>query len=128
LATATGRFTYANGGHNRPLLYRAASGEWEELATSGIALGVLPQAEIPEAETEIRPGDVLVIYTDGVTEAMDMEMVEFGLERMKAAIGDPAGVSASVVQDRVVAAVSNHMGEQPQWDDFTLLVAKRAGI
>ncbi len=128
LDTATGRFTYANGGHNRPLLYRAASGEWEELATSGIALGVLPQAEIPEAETEIRPGDVLVIYTDGVTEAMDMEMVEFGLERMKAAIGDPAGVSASVVQDRVVAAVSNHMGEQPQWDDFTLLVAKRAGI
>lgn len=127
LDTATGRFTYANAGHNPPLLYRAASREWEELYTPGIALGVLPQAEMVEAETVILPGDLLLIYTDGVTEAMNAEMVEFGVERMKAAVGDPTGVSASVVRDRVVAAVSNYMGEQAQWDDFTLLVVKRTG-
>ncbi len=67
----TGRLTFTNAGHNRPLRLETATGQIEELATRGIVLGVFEQVKLEEKEIEVSPGDILVFYTDGVTEAMD---------------------------------------------------------
>ncbi len=82
LEPATGRLRYTNAGHNPPLVLRAA-GTAEELGSTGVPIGLLPQATYSAAETVLGPGDVLVLYTDGLVEAADPEANEYGLERLQ---------------------------------------------
>src|SRR5205085_12143514 len=82
LETATGVLRYTNAGHNPPLVLRA-SGTAEELGSTGVPLGLLPQATYRAGEVTLGPGDVLVLYTDGIAEANDPEGNEYGLERLK---------------------------------------------
>ncbi len=126
LDSHNGRLTYANAGHNWPLWLHIASGEFQELAARGIVLGMFENIELEEREIEVIPGDFLIFYTDGVTEAMNAEGKLFGEERLQAAVADIApGASAQQVLEAVMDAVNAFTGDTPQSDDFTLLVVKQ---
>lgn len=126
LDTQNGRLAYALGGHNRPLWYRASDGEIEELLADGMFLGSLPDIALEERTIDAAPGDLLVFYTDGVTEAMDQKYALFGEERLKAAIANLAGASAQEVLDGILARVRSFVGNATPSDDLTLFVVRRS--
>jgi len=129
LDTNSGRLTFANAGHNRPLWWHAVTGDFEELYASGIVLGILDNVELEEAEIEIAPGDVLVFYTDGVTESMTGNYEEFGMGRLKATVASAldaqVNASATIIVDAILDAVKSFTGAAPQFDDFTLFIVRR---
>ncbi|MBP7999783.1 MAG: SpoIIE family protein phosphatase [Chloroflexi bacterium] len=127
LDTHQGRLRYANAGHDWPLWFRATTGQVEPLNVSGLLLGVLPDVTPPEAEIELAGGDVLVLYTDGLTEARDKCGEMFGEERLAAAIKAMAHCSAQEIVNRIAAAVALITGDTPQSDDLTMMVIKRLG-
>ena len=121
----TGRLIFSNAGHNPPLVYRSGSGEFLSLSTDGIVLGVLDQIALEESEVTFSPADLLICFTDGVTEAMNADLEEFGLGRLQEAIAVCADGSATEVLESIVSAVENFTGQADQFDDFTLFVVKR---
>ncbi len=95
---ATGELVYTNAGHNPPLLVRAAGG-FEELKGGGMILGILPLAKYQESRAEFQPGDVLVMFSDGVTEAADPRGEEFGEQRLADLVASLRGrPSAEIVK------------------------------
>lgn len=125
LNTSTHTFTYADGGHNYPLLYRHATGEVEQLHTPGIVLGIVPEPRFEQRETTLQPGDVLCFYTDGVTEAMDSRRRLFGEERLIDVLVRNHHLPPEQIIDRIITAVNNFTSHIPQGDDITLIVLKR---
>jgi sigma-B regulation protein RsbU (phosphoserine phosphatase) len=126
LDTDSGHVVYANGGHNPAIWLQSKTGEIQELAAPGIALGALRSIELEQGEIEVTPGDVLVFYTDGVTEAMDASHELFDVERLQAVVAASAGASAQQVLDKVVKAVETFAGKAPQSDDVTAFVVRRS--
>ncbi|MCC7209479.1 MAG: SpoIIE family protein phosphatase, partial [Anaerolineae bacterium] len=120
----TGEITYANTGHNPPILIQS-TGACCELSAGGIALGVLEDVTLERKSVTLDPGDVLVAYTDGVTDALRADEVEFGLSGLQDTALSAYFQSASAIVERVVSAVDTFTGEQPQFDDLTLVVLKR---
>ncbi len=116
--------TYANAGHNPPLLLRA-DGQVQMLTTNGIALGVLPQVQVERRETVFRRGDTLVLYTDGVTETMNEDFDEFGLDRLRVTVEGARQRHPGEIVTAVTQAIHVHAGDTPQFDDITLVVMKR---
>ncbi len=116
--------TYASGGHNPPVLVKS-SGRITLLNSEGIALGVLDQINIAQHEIRLRSGDIVVFYTDGVTEAMNEDFDEFGMERLCAIIQSARQGEASDIMRAITTAVEDHAGGTPQSDDITLVVMKR---
>jgi sigma-B regulation protein RsbU (phosphoserine phosphatase) len=125
LNVESGRLTYANAGHNPPLWYEAQRGQFQELTGEGLALGVIPDVTIEDIEITLGAGDLLILYTDGVTEAMSADMEEFGRERLKAAVPRDPSLHPREVVNSIIAAVDAHTNENPRWDDLTLFVVKR---
>jgi serine phosphatase RsbU (regulator of sigma subunit) len=125
LEPASGRLVYANAGHNRPLLQQAATGGIQELASDGIALGVLDGIELEERTIDVAAGDLLVLYTDGVTEAMDAGYRQFGMDRLRAALQACAGSSAQETVDSIVEKLKAFAGDVSRSDDITILAARR---
>lgn len=121
----SGRLRFTSAGHNPPLHYRAVGGEFAELRAPGIALGVLEEITLREAEVELAPGDVLVCYTDGVTEAVDEALEEFGVERLRAVIAAHRHEPAAAIVGAITDAIEAHGRGQPPFDDVTLVVVKR---
>ena len=120
------RLVYTSAGHNWPFWFRAATGEIQELAARGIVLGVFEQIQLEEHEIEVAPGDVLIFYTDGVTEAQNNAHELFGEARLREAIAANAAHStAQQLLQAVVDAVERFTGNAPQSDDFTLFIVKR---
>lgn len=122
LDTRTGALAYANGGHPPPFVIRA-DGRIEALTGGpGTVLGV--DAGLPYAEdaTVLAPGEALVLYTDGLTEAFDSERRQFSEQRLLACLG---GADARAITDAIFAALAAHAGDAPQSDDVTTLVARR---
>jgi sigma-B regulation protein RsbU (phosphoserine phosphatase) len=124
---AIGEVIYASGGHNPALLLRSeeTGGRVEELKTPGIALGVLPEVDIEERRVVMEPGDVLLAYTDGVTEAMQADYTEWGLGRLKQTLEQCGPVSASALAEQVLMAIDEFVGDAPQSDDLTLWLIRR---
>lgn len=120
----TETLTYANGGHNPPLLLRD-NGDINLLKTPGIALGVLPDVQIERHTLRLYPGDVLLFYTDGVTEAMNEDYDEFGMERLLLAVRNARSRTAPEILQAIIDSVRDHAGETPQFDDITMVVMKR---
>lgn len=121
--------TYSNAGHNWPLWWHAATAEFEELSEHGIVLGVLADVELEQRTITVAPGDVLVLYTDGVTEAINDDEEEFGRERLRAAVADclrdhPEARAQDVLRS-VLTAVDAFTGDRVQYDDITLCIIKR---
>jgi sigma-B regulation protein RsbU (phosphoserine phosphatase) len=123
--TDTGRLIFCNAGHNRPLWLRAGRDKFEELSTKGIVLGVFEGIELEEKRIDVAPGDLLVFYTDGVTEAIDAGEREFGAERLKKIVVSNADASAQQVVEAVVDAVNAFADDAPPFDDLTLMIVKR---
>jgi len=124
LDPATHTFTYTNAGHDYPLLFRNG-GELSVSESGGVVLGIMPSYPYTEEEITLRPGDTLVIYSDGICEAMDAGQGQFGVEGMVAAIRPALGGSAREILDTIVEAARLHAGETPQYDDMTVVVIKR---
>jgi len=125
LEPRTGALTYANGGHNYPLLYEAATGQVRPLRAQGIVLGIVHDPRFEQITLTLHPGDVLLLYTDGVTEAMNGERELFGDERLAAVLQANAHRSPQEIIGAVLAAVNDFAGGQSQADDITMVVMKR---
>ena len=129
LDTRDGRLTYANAGHNPPLLWRAAEGRFDLLHPTCPLLGVLPDLTVEVVETWLAPGDVLVLYTDGIVEAFDRDYAEFGRVRLEQTVGAVMSTrpdaDADTVRAAIIAAVDDFGGGAAQSDDKTLLIIKR---
>jgi serine phosphatase RsbU (regulator of sigma subunit) len=117
----TGVLRYANGGHNPPYL-RHADGSVEALdGAGGVVLGVLADAEFPDHTVTLQPGDRVVFYTDGVTEACNPAEEEYGAARLIAEIA-AGGEQAAAAVDRICQSVATFAGQAAQFDDITLSV------
>lgn len=123
----SGGLRYTVAGHNPPLHYSAAAGTIAELRTPGIALGVLEEIVQGEAATVLEPGDLLLCYTDGVSEAIDDGLKEFGVERLRALLAHHKDDPAESLVQAVLEAVARHGQGRPPFDDVTLVVVKREG-
>jgi len=122
-----GLVTGVNAGHNCPLLYHAAQGNAEFLPRGGRPLGWFKDLPVQAVEYQLQPGDVLVLYTDGVTEAENVHAEPFGTERLSAIVRSSAGLPARTIKDRIIDAVEAFMGDAPPFDDTTLVVIRYTG-
>ena len=121
----SGAMTYASGGHSNPLLVHT-DGTSEELPlTGGIALGVMPGLEYKESSATMAPGETLVLYTDGVSEAMNSAGEEFGVDRLRQIFIDNPPTSAREATEAILEAVHHFADGYPQSDDVTCLVLQR---
>jgi serine phosphatase RsbU (regulator of sigma subunit) len=125
VADASGRVEYANAGHNPGLLVRAG-GEVERLGPTGVPLGILPVVAYRGATVELLPGDSLVLYTDGITEATDSREEELGLERLVAVCREHRGATPEGLVAAIEAAVARFAEGTPAGDDRTVMVLRRA--
>jgi sigma-B regulation protein RsbU (phosphoserine phosphatase) len=126
LESATGTLTYCNAGHNPPYLLSAQSGDAiQTLRRTGPPLGILEDVTWEQRTVRLAPGDALVLYTDGITDAEDREGVFFGQERLLAIAEANRARSAQDVQDALMAEVHKFVGDAPQFDDLTLMVVVR---
>ena len=121
----THRLTYVNAGHNPPLLYRAASDEVVLLKGRGLAMGVLPNITYDEHAIDFAPGDVLLMYTDGLTDAINPGEEEFGMERLIDVFVNAARQNSSEIIDALKRAVYDFAGDGIHYDDVTMIVLKR---
>jgi sigma-B regulation protein RsbU (phosphoserine phosphatase) len=128
LEPRTGEFGFANCGHNPPLLLRAA-GSRELLASGGPALGMWQGATFEPGEAFVLPGDILVLYTDGVVEVMNPSGEMFGIERLEDVIRRCRTGSARDLVEAVVDATRAFAARRGYEDDFTLVMIRRdAGL
>jgi len=116
--------TYVNAGHNPPLHFRLADGTLAELTATGMAMGVLLDAAYTQENVQIVPGDVLVLYTDGITEAENADLEMFGLDRLERIILASDKLSANGLCQEILNAVRTFTGDHPQSDDITLMVIR----
>jgi len=119
-----GSLAFLNAGHNPPLIVHAG-GTMEQLAAGGLPLGIMSDAEFREGRTQLRPGDVLVIYSDGVSEAVNGNGEEFGPTRLYEVVARNLDASASGIRDRIESALTKSCQGTPAADDITLVIVKR---
>jgi sigma-B regulation protein RsbU (phosphoserine phosphatase) len=120
-----GNLKFANGGHNPPYWFQDSTGKCQELNAKGYLLGLFNRKMPEERQIVVNPGDLLVFYTDGITEARDNHGEFFGEERLESAILANKTGSAQEVLEGIVQATNAFIGDTPQSDDFTLFVIKR---
>jgi phosphoserine phosphatase RsbU/P len=121
LDTRTGELVYSNAGHNPPVLLRAGGApEWLPMP-AGLVLGVMEEAAFEVRSVRLRPGDRLLLYTDGVTEAMDADQNLFSDERLLDQMQALAAAEPRAMVERIMAAVHAHAGDAAQSDDITIL-------
>jgi sigma-B regulation protein RsbU (phosphoserine phosphatase) len=123
--TRTNSLNYCNAGHERPMLFSGTRMPGR-LDAGGVVLGILEDFPFQEDTVQLKPGDVLVIFTDGISEAMNEAEEQFGEQRLEAAIRKYRDRPAAELKDQIIAAVRAHAGNVSQMDDITLMVIKRA--
>jgi len=124
LDSATRTLTYVNAGHNPPIHYRAADGTLSDLTATGMAMGVLADAAYTQDSVMMLPGDILILYTDGITEAENAQLEMFGLNRLEEVILASRGLPAKDLSQEILTAVRSFTGDHPQSDDITLMVIR----
>jgi phosphoserine phosphatase RsbU/P len=122
----SGSFTYVNAGHNPPLLFRAATQQWHELAASGMAMGVMDDVAYAQHAAGLDAGDALVIYTDGLTDAVNAADEIFGSDRLMAVLHAVEGESAAGIAQALARALADYTAGLEPFDDMTCVVIKRA--
>jgi sigma-B regulation protein RsbU (phosphoserine phosphatase) len=121
---ASGEVCFSSAGHNPPLLIRA-DGSAEQLEAKGIALGVIRDIPVQEKTITLEPGDMLVAYTDGVTEALRSDNSEFGVLGLKSALVKMRKRPAQEVANGVLRTIDTFVAGEAQFDDITMIVLKR---
>jgi sigma-B regulation protein RsbU (phosphoserine phosphatase) len=126
LDPATGTLAYCNAGHCPPYLASAQNSEgFQRLIRTGMPLGIFEDETWERDTVQIGPGGVLVLYTDGITEAQDAQGASFGEDRLLKAVSANLGRSAQGIQDAVATEVHRFVGDVPQSDDIVLAVVVR---
>ena len=118
-----GYLIYVNAGHNPPCLF--SRGKWEHLEQKGLILGPIPEATYNRGVSRLLPGDILVLFTDGVVESTNPKGQEFGADRMMQIIQDHADESAETLCRITLDAVHKFCGSEKPDDDITLMICKR---
>lgn len=127
LDPGSGELHYVNAGHNPPYLVRAAAGApIEELTVGGPVLGILSAARYQSASLRLQPGDVLLMFSDGVTEAQSPTQEEYGEARLLAVLEESRGRTAAEIASAVRESLELFMGDAPAVDDITLVAARRS--
>jgi sigma-B regulation protein RsbU (phosphoserine phosphatase) len=125
--SADGHLRYSNAGQEAPIVVRT-DGTMEELEIGGPVLGLLSMASYAFGETRLAPGDLIVVFSDGVTEARDAQGNEYGRERLLAILGQTAGQEAGPVLEALMASVTQFSLDAPQADDITALILRYRGV
>ena len=124
LDPSTGDLAFANAGHNPPIIIRK-SGEAQMLEGGGPVLGIIPFAPYKEMRARLDTGDMLVIYSDGVTEANNVNHEEYDEQRFIEVLQANRGKTAAEIVAAVTRSLNEFAAGAPQADDITLVVAKR---
>ncbi len=119
-------FTYGSAGHNSAYLYRAASGEEVLLHPTGPAIGLMEGFGVHSEQVELNPGDTLVLYTDGVTEASNRDGTQLGLDALAEVIRLNQTLAPEQIIQRVLQKLNSYIDGSPLTDDVTLVVCKVA--
>jgi serine phosphatase RsbU (regulator of sigma subunit) len=118
-------FQCSSAGHNPPIFLPASSSECKELDTGGTPIGMFPNAEFPSSEFAVSEGDIIVIYTDGVVEAVDRNDTPFGFDRLCSLVSQNHDPNAEDVKNAILSELNSHTGGSPQADDTTIVVLKK---
>jgi sigma-B regulation protein RsbU (phosphoserine phosphatase) len=118
------RLHYSNAGHNPPFLI-SQEGETRLLESGGPVLGVLPHFSFEESTVDLAVGDLLLIYTDGFSEAMNSELEEYGEDRLLEVARRVADQPAQRVIEILRDEVNAFCGDEPQFDDMTIMAVRR---
>ena len=127
LDTDSHNFLYCNAGHDNPCIL-TADNKYTDLAVGGICLGFLPQFDYSKDVHTFHDGEIIAIYTDGVTEAMNKHEEEFGLERLQKMINANRSMGASDILNKLLNEIETHVAGEPQMDDITLLILKKCEV
>ena len=126
---ATGDLVYTNAGHNPPILVRktppTGDKDFDQLEGGGMILGILPMAQYKEFSVQMQSGDILVLYSDGVTEAVDPTDEDFGEQRLADLVGSLRDRPAKEIVEAIHSEVARFTQGAPPADDITVVVAKR---
>ncbi|MCH8800105.1 MAG: SpoIIE family protein phosphatase [Chloroflexi bacterium] len=121
---ATGELSYINGGHEAPIIV-GVNGVKERLSFTGPAVGIMPDMNFEIRQTILEPGDTLLAYTDGVTDARNPEGKSFTEQRLLSLVEEPIPSAAALVE-RIESSVNIHISDASQFDDITMLVVRRS--
>jgi sigma-B regulation protein RsbU (phosphoserine phosphatase) len=124
LDTGKKTITYVNAGHNPPLVLSKKGGDIVMLAAKGIALGIMSDITLEEKEVPLREGDVVILFTDGVTESINRKQEQFGQERLIKLIEENRTLSAREIVNKIEQKVAAFSEGQSQFDDLTLVAVK----
>ncbi len=117
------KITYCNAGHNEPILIDQ-SGIVSRLKEGGMVVGVLPDMPYEQKIIDFAVGSVLVVFSDGITEAMDLSEQEFGEERLISLVKENRNLSATDLIELIIKTVNDHVGNAEPMDDITLVIIK----
>lgn len=120
----TNSVMYTNGGHDNPILLKKDQ-EPVMLEASGLLLGIMEDVVYGQSTIELNSGDLLMLYTDGVTESMNKKREEMGIETVLSVVKEHRYESASVIQDKLIRAIREHSMGVPQSDDITIMIIKK---
>ena len=120
-----GKGQYISAGHNPAFIYRAADGTIDELASTSLILGMFDFAMFEATPIEVRPGDVVLAYSDGLTEAENVKEEMFGEDRVKEIIRREAPAGTDRLHDALIASIAEFTKGRDQSDDITLVIAER---
>ncbi len=127
IVSPAGELTYCNAGHNPPLLIEQHG--VSRLKTGGLIVGLFEEATYDQDVVTLSPGDTLITFSDGVTEASNTEGAEFGAERILECIEAASpGLEPRELVHAVMSAVRDFTGDEPQSDDITVLVVRFQGV
>jgi len=125
LMTPEGRLTYCNGAQNPPLLFSGAT--WERLEIGGTLVGAFPDTVYEQGEHQLKPGDTIVLFSDGIVEALNVEGEDFGEQRIREAVEPRMLEPVDRILDRLLAALEEFTRGIPQADDLTAVVVRYLG-
>lgn len=125
LDPASGECTYVNAGHNPPLLCSAGQDELTPLALTGMPLGIMADTSFEQRTLRLDPGDFVVFYTDGVTDATNAHLQDFGMERLRRVILEHRNAPAVEVMDALGRAIHGFIGSAAPFDDIAILIVRR---
>jgi len=118
------KIKFCNAGHNYPILI-TADGNIKRLEEGGLLLGCLTESTYKEASVELNAGDLLCIFTDGISEAMNSDRVEFSEEKILDLVKEFSHLNPEQISRKILGSVRIHVDDEPQSDDITLLLIKR---